>query len=361
MKKIIVTLAALALFIPASAQNNARKIISLTPALPTVKDLLEAYKEEYTPYDEYKGPGGRALELFLDKHKDAEDIISELPSEYTPDVSSLGKMTQGSAKGAAMGRMSGMGLSAADIQKLQSGELSEEEQLAFANKVMKAQGGPTSSDLETISKMMEAQNAGANPEQAAEIGKQLSTYQSRSASGKGKNAGLLKINEMDRNLLEALKAGDNRKDEARQKGYDLYEKKYRSQVQEIEKGLHQAIMDGALEERPVPGTEARCEAAAKRFQALIKQRFAVECKFYEEYLPIWRSAIAGSMEYYKTEVMKLSEEREAFRAQQLAQTGGTEFMAPAFTPASVAQSYFDIAKDIADYKLELPDDSVSME
>jgi hypothetical protein len=36
-------------------------------------------------------------------------------------------------------------------------------------------------------------------------------------------------------------------------------------------------------------------------------------------------------------------------------------MAPAFTPASVAQSYFDIAKDIADYKLELPDDSVSME
>lgn len=350
MKKIIVTLAALALLIPASAQNNARKIISLTPALPTVKDLLEAYKEEYTPYDEYKGPGGRALELFLDKHKDAEDIISELPSEYTPDVSSLGKMTQGSAKGAAMGRMSGMGLSAADIQKLQSGELSEEEQLAFANKVMRAQGGPTSSDLETISKMMEAQNAGANPEQAF-----------RSASGKGKNAGLLKINEMDRNLLEALKAGDNRKDEARQKGYDLYEKKYRAQVKEIEKGIHQAIMEGALEELPAPGTEARCEAAAKRFQALKKQEFAIECKFYEEYLPIWRSAIAGSMEYYKTEVMKLSEEREAFRAQQLAQTGSTEFMAPAFTPDAVAQQYFDLAKDIADYKLELPDDSVSME
>ena len=350
MKKIIVTLTALALLIPASAQNNARKIISLTPALPTVKDLLEAYKEEYTPYDEYKGTGGRALELFLDKHKDAEDIISELPSEYTPDVSSLGKMTQGSAKGAAMGRMSGMGLSAADIQKLQSGELSEEEQLAFANKVMKAQGGPTSSDLETISKMMEAQNAGANPEQAF-----------RSASGKGKNAGLLKINEMDRNLLEALKAGDNRKDEARQKGYDLYEKKYRAQVKEIEKGIHQAIMEGALEELPAPGTEARCEAAAKRFQALKKQEFAIECKFYEEYLPIWRSAIAGSMEYYKTEVMKLSEEREAFRAQQLAQTGSTEFMAPAFTPDAVAQQYFDLAKDIADYKLELPDDSVSME
>ena len=96
MKKIIVTLAALALLIPASAQNNARKIISLTPALPTVKDLLEAYKEEYTPYDEYKGPGGRALELFLDKHKDAEDIISELPSEYTPDVSSLGQTSKNS-------------------------------------------------------------------------------------------------------------------------------------------------------------------------------------------------------------------------------------------------------------------------
>ena len=337
MKKIIVTLTALALLIPASAQNNARKIISLTPALPTVKDLLEAYKEEYTPYDEYKGPGGRALELFLDKHKDAEDIISELPSEYTPDVSSLGKMTQGSAKGAAMGRMSGMGLSAADIQKLQSGE------------------------LEKLSKMMEAQNAGASPEQAAEIGRQLSAVQSRGSSGKGKQSGILQLAEMDRTLIDAFKEGDNRKDEARKKGNELYEKKYRAQVKEIEKGIHQAIMDGALEELPAPGTEARCEAAAKRFQALKKQEFAIECKFYEEYLPIWRSAIAGSMEYYKTEVMKLSEEREAFRAQQFAQTGSTEFMAPAFTPDAVAQQYFDLAKDIADYKLELPDDSVSME
>ena len=337
MKKIIVTLAALALLIPASAQNNARKIISLTPELPAVKDLLEAYKEEYTPYDEYKGPGGRALELFLDKHKDAEDIISELPSEYTPDVSSLGKMTQGSAKGAAMGRMSGMGLSAADIQKLQS------------------------SDLEKLSKMMEAQNAGASPEQAAEIGRQLSAVQSRGSSGKGKQSGILQLAEMDRTLIDAFKEGDNRKDEARKKGNELYEKKYRAQVKEIEKGIHQAIMDGALEELPAPGTEARCEAAAKRFQALKKQEFAIECKFYEEYLPIWRNAIAGSMEYYKTEVMKLSEEREAFRAQQFAQTGSTEFMAPAFTPDAVAQQYFDLAKDIADYKLELPDDSVSME
>jgi hypothetical protein len=361
MKKIIVTLAALALLIPASAQNKANKIISLTPALPTVKDLLEDFKEDGTPYDEYKGPGGKALELFLDKHKDAEDIIRELPSEYTPDVSSLGKMTPGSAKGAAMGRMSGMGLSAADIQKLQSGELSEEEQLAFANKVMKAQGGPTSSDLETISKMMEAQNAGANPEQAAEIGKQLSTYQSRGASGKGKKSGILQLNEMDRTLLDAFKEGDNRKEEARQRGCELYDKKYRGQVIEIEKGIHQAIMDGALDELPAPGTEARCEAAAKRFHALKMQEFAIECKFYEEYLPIWRNAIAGAMQYYKTDVMKLSEEREAFRAQQFAQTGSTEFMAPAFTPDAVAQQYFEIAKDIADYKLELPDDSVSME
>ena len=67
------------------------------------------------------------------------------------------------------------------------------------------------------------------------------------------------------------------------------------------------------------------------------------------------------MEYYKTEVLKLSEEREAFRQQQFAMTGSTEFMAPAFTPEAVARQYFDLAKDIVDYELELPDDSVSME
>ncbi len=361
MKKIIVTLAALAMLIPAGAQNKAEKIFSLTPALPSVKDLLDDFKEKHTPYDEYNGPGEKALQAFLDKHKDAEDIIRELPAEYTPNVSSLGKMTPGSAKGAAMGRMGGMGLSAADIQKLQSGNLSEEEQLAFANKVMKAQGGPTSSDLEKLSKMMEAQNAGASPEQAAEIGRQLSAVQSRGSSGKGKQSGILQLAEIDRTLIDAFKEGDNRKDEARKKGYELYEKKYRAQVKEIEKGIHQAIMDGALEELPAPGTEARCEAAAKRFQTLKKQEFAIECKFYEEYLPIWRSAIAGAMQYFKTDVIKLSEEREAFRAQQFAQTGSTEFMAPAFTPDAVAQQYFDLAKDIADYKLELPEDSVSME
>ena len=361
MKKIVVVLAALAMLVPVAAQNKANKIISLTPALPSVKDLLEAYKEEYTPYDEYKGPGGKALELFLDKHKDAEDIIRELPSEYTPNVSSIGKMTPGSAKGAAMGRVSGMGLSAADIAKLQSGELSEAEQLELANKMMKAQGGPTSTDLETINKMMEAQQAGGTPEQAAEIGKQLSAVQARGASTKGKKSGLLQLNEMDRTLLDALKEGDNRKEAARQNGIELYEKKYRNQVKEIEKGLHQAIMEGALDEKPALGTEARCAAAAKRFESLKKQQFALECKFYEEYLPIWRDAIAGAMQYYKTDVMKLSEEREAFRAQQFAQTGSTEFMAPAFTPDAVAQQYFEIAKDIADYKLELPDDSVSME
>ena len=111
--------------------------------------------------------------------------------------------------------------------------------------------------------------------------------QSRGSSGKGKQSGILQLAEMDRTLIDAFKEGDNRKDEARKKGYELYEKKYRTQVKEIEKGIHQAIMDGALEELPAPGTEARCEAAAKRFQAFKKQEFAIECKFYEEYLPIW--------------------------------------------------------------------------
>lgn len=345
------------------AQNNARKIISLTPALPSAKDMLEAFKEDHTPYDEYNGPGGKALQAFADKHLDAERVIRELPSEYTPDVSSFGNMSAGSAKSSAMGRMSGMGLSASDIAKLQSGELSQEEQLALANKVMKAQGGPTSDDLARMRQMMEAQNSGitGTPEEAAEAARQLSALQSRGTSGSSSRSGILRLNEMDRTLIDRMKEGDNRKEAAREKGYELYEKKYRSQVKEIEKGLHQAIMEGAFEERPAPGTEARCEAAAKRYQALTRQRFAVECRFYEEYLPVWRNAIAGAMEYYKTDLMQLSEEREAFRAQQLAQTGSPEFMAPAFTPDAVARQYFDLAKDILDYELELPDDSVTME
>ena len=362
MKKIIFALAALAVLIPAGAQNNARKIISLTPALPTVKDLLDDFKEDGTPYDEYKGPGGSAVRAFLDKYEEAEDLIRELPSEYSkPDISSLGNMNAGSAQAAAMGRMSGLGLSAADIAKLQSGKLSEAEQMAFANKVMRAQGGMTSDDLAKLGKMMEAQNSGGSPEQAAEAARQLSAIQSRGSSSQGSRAAYLQLNEMDRNILDCLKEGDKRKDAARAKGLELYEKKYRAQVKNIEKGLYQAIKDGALDEKPAVGTEERCAAAAERFRALHIQRFALECKFYEEYCSIWRSAISGAMEYYRNDVMKLSEEREAFRKQMYAQTGSTEFIAPAFTPDAVAQEYFRLAKDILDYKLELPDDQVSME
>ena len=360
MKKIFVTLAALAMIIPAWAQNNARTIISLTPALPSTQALMEDFKENHAPYEGYDSPGGNPLQAFLDKHYEAEQVIRELPTESKPDLSSVGKMNAGSAKASAMGRLSGMGLSASDIAKMQSGELSEAEQKALANKVMKAQGGMTSDDISKLGKIMEAQNSGS-PEEAAELAKQLSAVQARGSSSQGSRAGLLRMNEMDRTLIDSFKEGDNRKAAAQEKGHQLYEKKYRSQVKEIEKGLRQAIMDGALDELPVPGTEERCAAAAKRFEALIRQRFAVECRFYEEYLPIWRSAIAGAMEYYKTEVMKLSEEREAFRSQMFAQTGSTEFMAPAFTPEAVARMYFDLSKDIADYILELPDDKISME
>lgn len=361
MKKILVSLVALVMLIPAGAQNNASKIFSLTPALPSAKALLEDYKEQHTPYGGYNSPGGNPLQAFLDKHLEAEHQIQELPSDMKPDLSSLGRMNAGSARSSAMGNLNSMGLSAADIAKLQNENLSEEEQLALANKVMKAQGGMTSDDLAKMQKMMEAQNSKvtATEEEAAEAARLLSNVKPRSSSVKG-NA-LLQMNEMDRTLIESFKEGDNRKEAARQQGYELYEKKYRSQIIEIEKGLRQAIMEGALDEIPARGTEARCAAAAKRFEQLTKQRFALECKFYEEYLPIWRNAIAGAMEYYKTEVLKLSEEREAFRQQQFAMTGSTEFMAPAFTPEAVAQQYFDLAKDIVDYELELPDDSVSME
>lgn len=362
MKKLFITLAALAVIIPAMAQNNAQTIISLTPGLPSVKDIMEDFKEQHTPYEGYNPPGGNPLQAFADKHLDAERIIRELPNDYAPDVSSLGNMDESSAMASAMGRMSGMGLSASDIAKMQSGNLSEAEQMALANKVMKAQGGMTSDDLAKLEKMMgDAQNSGSQ-EQMAEAAKQLSAIQSRGSSSKSaRSTGILKMQEMDRTLLDGLKEGNSREEAARQKGYDLYEKKYRTQVKEIEKGLHQAIMDGAFEECPVPGTEERCAAAARRYEALTKQKFAVECKFYEEYLPVWRSAIAGAMEYYKTDVMKLSKEREAFRKEMFTQTGDTAFMAPAFTPQSVAQEYFSLSKDILDYELNLPDDQISME
>ena len=76
MKKIFVTLAALAMIIPAWAQNNARTIISLTPALPSTQALMEDFKENHAPYEGYDSPGGNPLQAFLDKHYEAEHTLS---------------------------------------------------------------------------------------------------------------------------------------------------------------------------------------------------------------------------------------------------------------------------------------------
>ena len=338
MKKIVIVLAAsMLLSVTAFSQVPAEKIISMTPGLPSVTQLLDCYKAAEDPSH------NTALEKdyvsdFLEAWDDARSKISDMReaskgSGLTSDimnsqvngvsVKQAAGMTEADARKLAqstmMGRLGSMGLDAGDLAKMQSGNLSEAEQQEMANKVMKSMGGVSPVE-------------------------------------KGRGAALMNLGNYDRNIMDGLKVGEKMKEDARAKGLDIYEKKYRARVRELENGMKQAIRDGAFEELPAPGTEARCAAAAERFRQLNYQEFEVLCKFYEEYIPVWRNAITGAMEHFKTKVMDQSRNREAFRSKMFAQTHSTEFAAPAFTPDVIAMEYFEIAKDVAEFQLELPSD-----
>ena len=377
MKKIFTILAASMLFsVTAFSQVPAEKIISMTPGLPSVTQLLDCYKAAEDPSHETVLEKDYVSD-FLEAWDDARSKISDMreaskgtgiPSDIINaqtqgvSVKQAAGMTEADARKLAqstmMGRLGSMGLDAGDLAKMQSGNLSEAEQQEMANKVMKSMGGISIENIQQMQGMTDEQRAAymQSVDPTGEAARRLAASEAKSAKEKERGAALMNLANYDRNIMDGLKAGGKMKDDARAKGLDIYERKYRARVRELENGMKQAIQDGAFEELPVPGTEARCAAAAERFRQLNYQKFEVLCKFYEEYIPVWRNAISGAMEHYKTKVMDQSRNREAFRSKMFAQTRSTEYAAPAFTPDAIAMEYFEISRDVVDYQLELPSD-----
>ena len=343
MKKIFTILAAsMLLSVTAFSQVPAEKIISMTPGLPSVTQLLDCYKAAEDPSHETVLEKDYVSD-FLEAWDDARSKISDMREAYKGtgipsdiinaqtqgvSVKQAAGMTEADARKLAqstmMGRLGSMGLDAGDLAKMQSGNLSEAEQQEMANKVMKSMGGISIENIQQMQGMTDEQRAAymQSVDPTGEAARRLAASEAKSAKEKERGAALMNLANYDRDIMEGLKAGEKMKDE----------------------------------ELPAPGTEARCAAAAERVRQLNYQKFEVLCKFYEEYIPVWRNAITRAMEHFKTKVMDQSRNREAFRSKMFAQTRSTEYAAPAFTPDAIAMEYFEISRDVVDYQLELPSD-----
>ena len=178
MKKIIITLFALAIMLPAGAQMTPEAVMGMTPDLPSTAALLNYWKNHNDPFhNEY--PNSDLLNEFMDAWNAANDQIQDMQAKTlapgmqknamagkvagtNKTAGEVAQMSESEAKALAMssmqGRLSSMGLSQADFAKLQSSNLSDEEAKAMASKVMAKQtGGLTAKDIEAMSHMTDEQ------------------------------------------------------------------------------------------------------------------------------------------------------------------------------------------------------------
>jgi len=371
MKRHLQILAALMIMVAPLKAQSPESVFALTPALPSSYDLLQDFKVKQDDKSVTTNPVDKFRDAYEQNERKVKDLNNDsanknrLLEQAMNSKTSLGisagqvaGMSESDLKSMAgasmMGNLSSMGLSASDLAKMQSGNLSEEDQQALINKVMKAKGGITSDDIQKMQSMSEEQRAEYMQSQdPAGLAKQrMEKSQNMAKANKSKGAAIMGLQSYDAKILAGMNKSLEMEDATRAKGIELFKKKYSAQVHACIEGMREAIRDGALEE--IPEDPARSAAASKRLEQFSAQKYKYICDFYEEYLPIWRGTIVSIMDNLKNDVLKVSEEREAMRQRLYAQTQSADFVAPAFTPMMVASDYFDKAGDILEYELDLP-------
>ena len=173
MKKIIILAALVAANLWTYAQMTPEAIMGAVPTMPTSAQMLDYYRVDNNPNGN-GAPSDNVITTFLEAWEEARNNIQE--NNPTGDIikkramnSKVGgginktaaqvkNMSDAEAQAMAMAamdkKMAGLGLSQADMAKLQSGNLSEAEQQALVDKIMAAQtGGINTRDIQAMQNM----------------------------------------------------------------------------------------------------------------------------------------------------------------------------------------------------------------
>ena len=371
MKKILISLAALAFILTARAQMTPEAVMGMTPDLPSAAALLNHWKEHNDP-NRKEAPDSDILNEFRETWTVANRQVQEMQKKtLAPSlersamagkvagtnmtVKQASGMSEAQAQAMAgsmvKGRLGELGLSQADLAKLQSGNLSEAEQEALASKVMAGKtGGLTMKDMQAMSNM--------NDEQRKEYMQQSGLGASMTAkmnADKGKTVSSQKqyqlVAEMTRLSQEefALQNKANGMITGAQKeGRSLFDRKYRKADEELRAEIGQAAV--ALEDAK---GEAAYKAALARMNAAQSQWFANMSKFYGEYIPMYRNAVVGAMDCCRAQILPLQRQRKDIQEKLYALTGSAEYALSENIPFQAAYLYFEFSERIIDFELEL--------
>ena len=369
MKKIIITLFALAMMLPAKAQMTPEAVMEMTPDLPSTAALLNYWKNNNDPFhNEY--PNSDLLNEFIEAWNAANDQIQDMQEKTlapgmkknamaglvagtNKTANEVANMSEAEAKALAMstmkGRLSSMGLSQADFANLQRSDLSDEEAKAMASKVMAKQtGGLTAKDIEAMSHMTDEQRAAFMQESG--LGESITAKMN---ADKGKHASSQKQYQL---VTELTSLGQKEHalqqkaigmiESARKDGVALFDRKYRK----ADERFRAEIAANQIPEKPEPGFDV--EAALARLRAAESGWFNNMSRFYAEYIPLYRDAVAGAMDCCRSQLLPVKRQHKEVMEKLYALTQSAEYALSDSIPFEASYMYFELSEKITEFELE---------
>ena len=369
MKKIIITLFALAMMLPIKAQMTPEAVMGMTPDLPTTAALLNYWKNNNDPFhNEY--PNSDLLNEFMEAWNTANDQIQDMQEKNLASgmkkksmagkvagtnktAGEIANMSEAEVKALAMssmqGRLSSMGLSQADFAKLQRSDLSDEDAKAMASKVMAKQtGGLTAKDIEAMSHMSDEERAAFMQESG--LGESMTAKMN---ADKGKRASSQKQYQLVTELasLGQKELGLQQKaigmiESARKEGVALFDRKYRK----ADEQFRAEIAANQLPEKPGPGFDY--EAAKARLDAAQSAWFNNMSRFYAEYIPMYRNAVSGAMDCCRAQLLPVKRQHKEVMEKLYALTKSAEYALSDTVPFEASSMYFELSEKITEFELE---------
>ena len=370
MKKIIITLFALAMMRPVWAQMTPEAVMGMTPDLPSTAALLNYWKERNDPFRD-EAPDSYILDEFREAWNAANDQIQDMQEKTlapgmqrnamaglvagtNKTAGEVANMSEAEAKALAMstmkGRISSMGLSQADFAKLQGGNLSDEEARAMASKVMAKQtGGLTAKDIEATSHMTDEQRAAFMQESG--LGESMTAKMN---ADKGKRASSQKQYQL---VTELTSLGQKEHalqqkaiemiESAKKEGVALFDRKYRKADAEYQAEISRANVEAeeAISAADVKAAQARLRAAQSGW-------FNNMSRFYAEYIPLYRDAVAGAMDCCRAQLLPVKRQHKEVMEKLYALTQSAEYALSDSVPFEASYMYFELSEKITEFELE---------
>ena len=370
MKKIIITLFALAMMLPAKAQMTPEAVMGMTPDLPSTAALLNYWKNNNDPFhNEY--PNSDLLNEFMEAWNTANDQIQDMQEKTlapgmkknamaglvagtNKTAGEVANMSEAEAKALAMstmkGRISSMGLSQADFAKLQGGNLSDEEAMAMASKVMAKQtGGLTAKDIEAMSHMSDEERAAFMQESG--LGASMTAKMN---ADKGKRASSQKQYQLATELISLGQKEHSLQqkaigmiESAKKEGVALFDRKYRKADAEYQAEISRANVEAeeAISAADVKAAQARLRAAQSGW-------FNNMSRFYAEYIPMYRDAVAGAMDCCRAQLLPVKRQHKEVMEKLYALTRSAEYALSDSVPFEASYMYFELSEKITEFELE---------